>query len=180
MNKFLKILVSVCFLAGLFTSYLLSPGHGRHAASANGTGEAPKAGTRATRMAARQSPSLARLETWLRAPHKPGLDDGTDADELPHLVWSLPASNYSAAWLMSQQVPEQDLRLEFQEELLHYWARIDPRATIEAVAASEGRGGLRGAVQDVLKVWARNQPAAALAWVEQVEPTNRLALALVH
>ncbi len=180
MTKLQTTIIGLLFVAGLTTPMLIRPAAAPRVNPAQTARQVIGAGATASDrdQEVETSPGIARLQKWVRSNRMRSVQDNFDEDEMRYLAWSLSASDYPRAWLLSKQLPF-GIRETFRGYLLHYWGERDPRAALRA-AAGPGQGwGLADPANDILRGWAKREPAAAVAWVQQTEPANTLALARV-
>ncbi len=118
---------------------------------------------------------LRQLEEWLRKtdrtdPRATGIED-----ELQVLLWSLPASEYAAAWELRRFIHSIALRQSFQSGLLDFWSQTEPSAAVAAAQLLPPAPTGVNAVGNVLEHWANSHLDAALAWAQQSRPESARA-----
>jgi RNA polymerase sigma factor (sigma-70 family) len=180
MTKLQTTIIGLLFVAGLTTPLLIeSPAASRVNPARTTRRVIEAAPTEPVRAEETEtSPGIARLRKWVRLARMRTIQDNFDDDQMRYLAWSLSASDYPGAWLLSEQLPH-GIRGDFRRYLLHYWGERDPRAALRVASASGGGWGLMDPANGILEDWAKREPSAALAWVRQTEPANMLALAQV-
>lgn len=118
------------------------------------------------------SSALAQLESWLlnedqRNPTSGGMDD-----ELRFRIWSLAATDYSLAWTLRDRLRSEAVRSKFQNEMLRYWAQLDPPSAMAAVQQMPAGRARQQAEDQVLSRWGEKEPSAAVKWARESMPEN--------
>lgn len=69
------------------------------------------------------------------------------------------------AWQSAIAIPDRDRRLGELYRVAQEWARVDPRAAIQAIESLASRGERDQLLQNALHAWAKKDPRAVIDWV---------------
>ena len=112
------------------------------------------------------SPAFSALFDYLRQIEFSPLLISISDDKLRSLVRSLGAEDFPRAWALRGQLKSHALEEKLAHILVERWAALNPQAALSAVLRVSGRRARQRLLDSAACSWAREDPAAAAAWVK--------------